>query len=281
MKRLKPLSAVSGVICALFLSTSVTAETKEQALNENLPHYIGAAKLIVQDLPKTQTFYEDLFGMEEVKRYNYAPEVFEETIMSFGEGARLALFAPNPKAEAPVRDSQYPVVLFYTPDFATITAKVKELGYPIRVLANFPTMQVAITRDPSGNAVEIFGRKESKMSVGGSKLIVRDRKEAEAFYTEVFGATVLQYLDSPDYDEVLLTIGKGPFLALFQPLKEEPLAKSKFPQTAFYTTEFDAVVAKIEALGFGYRKVATQTEGLNIIIARDPSGNAIEIIEEK
>ena len=48
--------------------------------------------------------------------------------------------------------------------------------------------------------------------------------------------------------------------------------------TAFYTSEFDAVLKRLDEEGLGYRKVVTQTEGLRIVIAKDPAGNAIEII---
>ena len=57
------------------------------------PHTIGLAKLIVGDLKKTQTFYESMFGMKEVGHYS-AAGVYDEPIMGFGSGARLALFQP-------------------------------------------------------------------------------------------------------------------------------------------------------------------------------------------
>jgi len=56
------------------------------------------------------------------------------------------------------------------------------------------------------------------------------------------------------------------------------LSKSRFPSTAFYTTDFDNVLKRLDEEGYGYWKVDTQASGLKIVIAQDPAGNAIEII---
>ena len=58
------------------------------------PHTIGAAKLIVGDLAKTQQFFETMFGMKEVAHYR-ADGLYDEPIMGFDSGARLALFQPR------------------------------------------------------------------------------------------------------------------------------------------------------------------------------------------
>jgi hypothetical protein len=65
---------------------------------------------------------------------------------------------------------------------------------------------------------------------------------------------------------------------LFQPKTEAPLPKSQFPVVAIYTTEFDAVRKRIEEVGLGYRDVKTSRPTLRIMIAKDPAGNAVEII---
>jgi catechol 2,3-dioxygenase-like lactoylglutathione lyase family enzyme len=240
---------------------------------------IGAAKLIVDDLAKTQKFYEDLFGMKEVRRYDYDLDTYEETIMAFDTGARLALFAPNDKVELPLPKSQYPVVLIYTPEFNEVVEKLKTEEISHRLLQTGEGgPKIVIAKDPSGNSVEIYAR-EGAYEVGGSKLIVNDRHKAEAFYKKIFAAKSGQiYQAAKVYDEVIMQLATPTWLALFQPLAEDPLPKSRFPSTAFYTGEFDAVLARIEEEGLGYRKVATQTEVLRIIIAKDPAGNAIEII---
>jgi hypothetical protein len=77
---------------------------------------------------------------------------------------------------------------------------------------------------------------------------------------------------------VLMNLGGGPFLALFQPLSEVPLPKSKYPVVAIYSLEFEAVLKRITDAGFGYRDVATSRPDLRIIVAKDPAGNSVEII---
>lgn len=263
-------------------TVEATTETTTEATTETASlHTIGAAKLIVDDLVKTQTFYETMFGMKEVRRYDYALDVFEETIMGFENGgATLALFAPNDNVEKPLKKPAAPLVLIYSPEFEAVTKRIEEAGYPIRIFMTKDTgpFNIAIARDPSGNAVEIFGIEEGEYSVGGSKLMVDNREEAEAFYKEILGAQAREYYKTEAYDEVILTYGDGPFHALYQPLNEEPLPKSIFPQTAIYTSDFDNILARLDKRGLGYRHVETQTEGSRIIIAKDTAGNAIEFI---
>lgn len=241
---------------------------------------VGIAKLIVDDLAETQKFYEDLFDMKEVTRYDYDLDTYEETIMAFESGARLALFAPNDKVEIPLAKSQYPVVLIYTPEFAEVVEKIQSADISHSILQTGEGgPKIVIAQDPSGNAVEIYGR-DGSYAIGGSKLIVDDRPKAEAFYKKIFNAKSGQIYQSANvYDEVLMDfVEGGAWLALFQPLVEKPLPKSRFPSTAFYTTDFDNVLKRLDEEGYGYWKVDTQSSGLKIVIAQDPAGNVIEII---
>ena len=137
---------------------------------------------------------------------------------------------------------------------------------------------IDIVRDPSGNAIEIFERASASCATGGSKLMVDDRAAAEEFYKETFDVTIRTYYQSDTYDEVIIDYDNGPFHALYQPVNEEAAPKSIFPQTAIYTSNFDQVLAKIKKRGLGYREFDTPTQGLRIIFAQDPSGNAIEVI---
>jgi hypothetical protein len=75
-----------------------------------------------------------------------------------------------------------------------------------------------------------------------------------------------------------MDFGAGPWLALFQPKAEAPLPKSRYPVVAIYTSEFDAVLARIQEIGLGFREVKTGTPNQRIIIAKDPAGNAVEVI---
>lgn len=279
MSHLLKLSRIAGALLVLVAAASYAQSTQESTSSaaQKSPHTIGVAKLIVGDLQKTQTFYESMFGMKEIGHYA-AAGVYDEPIMGFESGARLALF--KPLAEAAVKKPQAPQVLIYTPDFEALVKRIEAAKYPIRRLpttqsANF---KIAIVRDPSDNAVEILAREDQPIAVGGSKLIVDDRQKAEDFFTKVFDVKPIQRYQTPGYDEVLLGFGDGPWLALFQPKTEPPLPKSQFPLVAIYTSEFDTVLARIKELGLGYRDVKTSSPNSRIVIAKDPAGNAIEII---
>lgn len=236
---------------------------------------IGAVKLIIGDVRENQFYFEQFFGMKQIDLYSDA--AYDEPIMGFDDGAHLALFSP--KQEPPLKKSAFPVALFYTPDLDSLVKRLQDAKQPVRMLdaAQTGTLKIAIARDPSGNAIELVAR-AGKWAVGGSKLIVSDRQKAEAFYTKVFNATPGQRYKTPVYDEVLMKLGEGPFLALFQPLAEPALAKSKYPVVAIYSLEFEAVVRRLADLGVGYRDVPTSRPGQRIVVTTDPAGNAVEII---
>lgn len=273
------LAAVSSIGIGLAGGGDALAQSNAQAAvvkPASLPHSIGAAKLIIGDVASNQAFYEKMFGMKEVRRYSDAA-LYEEPIMGFESGARLALFSP--KAEPALKKSLYPVALIYTPEFDALTKRIEDAKQPLQRLPAAQTgpFRIAITRDPSGNAIEILSR-EGKYEVGGSKLIVDDRQKAEDFYAAIFNVKPAQRYKTAAYDEVLMGFGEGAFLALFQPLSEAPLTKSKFPVVAIYTSEFDAVAKRVTERGLGLRTVKTSTPNQRIIIAQDPAGNAVEII---
>lgn len=272
------LAAVLWVAFGTFSATLAAQDNAAAtASNEKSPHTIGLAKLIVGDLKKTQTFYETMFGMKEVAHYN-ATGIYDEPIMGFGDGARLALF--QPLAEAAVKKPAAPQVLIYTPDFEALVKRIEDAKHPIRRLpaSESSSFKIAITRDPSDNAVEILSRDGSSIAVGGSKLIVDSREKAEEFFTKIFDVKPIQRYQAPGYDEVLLGFGDGPWLALFEPKTEKPLPKSQFPLVAIYTTQFDTVLERVKQLGYGYRELKTSTPNRRIVIAKDPAGNGIEII---
>jgi catechol 2,3-dioxygenase-like lactoylglutathione lyase family enzyme len=275
------LLTLGFIVGAPAQQVAAPAQSKPQtlpavAIPAGQSHIVGAAKLIVEDANEAKTYYEQYFGMQEVSHYS-AKDVYDEPIMGFVDGARLALF--QPLAEAPIKKSQFPVALVYTPDFETLVKRLEDAKEPVLRLpaAQAGPYKIAIARDPAGNAIEIFSR-AGKLEVGGSKLIVSDRQKAEDFFTKVFGAKPGQRFQTPAYDEVLMNFGEGAFLALFQPKGEAPLPKSKYPVVAIYTKEFDTVLGRVKELALGYREVASSTPGRRIIIAQDPAGNAVEII---
>ncbi|GFE80018.1 hypothetical protein GCM10011487_20180 [Steroidobacter agaridevorans] len=220
-------------------------------------HSLVAAKVIVADLKQALDFYQQNFGLKEVARENVEGQ-YDQVILGFGSGVRLTLVS-SPKEQS-LQKSRYPVVLIYTPDFETIVKRLEDTKQPVRRLPKSQSgpYNIAIARDPSGNAVEILARQQPP-AIGAAKLIVADRKDAEEFYTSLLHAKPLQYFNTPTYDEVLLGFNDG-MLALFQPKDEAPLPKSQFPLVTFRTRDID--VTKDDS--------ATGT-------SKDPSGNVFEI----
>jgi catechol 2,3-dioxygenase-like lactoylglutathione lyase family enzyme len=271
------LAAATLSACALYGPAIYSQELRDEPAAATMQlNRIGAAKLIVGDVKQNQAYFETMFGMKEVDHFS-AKGVYDEPIMGFEDGARLALFSPQ--AEAPLTKSAFPVALIYTPDLDALIKRMQDANHPVHRLdpAQSGSFKIAIARDPSGNALELISR-PGKWELGGAKMIVDDRHKAEEFYKAVFGAAPGQRFKTSSYDEVLMNFGGGPFLALFQPLSEAPLPKSRYPVVAIYTLEFDAVLKRVTDAGFGYRDVATGRPDLRIIVAKDPAGNAVEII---
>ena len=120
-------------------------------------------------------------------------------------------------------------------------------------------------------------------------MIIAGVEENQLYFEKMFGMKEIDHYSDAAYDEPIMgfedgahlaSLGDGPFLALFQPLAEPPLAKSRYPVVAIYSSEFDAVVRRLTDLGLGYRDVPSSRPGLKIIVATDPAGNAIEIIRK-
>jgi catechol 2,3-dioxygenase-like lactoylglutathione lyase family enzyme len=267
------LKQFSTTACAALFWAACAAHGADAPMPLNK---IGAVKLIIGDVRENQPYFEQMFGMKEVDHYS-DQSIYDEPIMAFDEGAHLALFSP--RQEPPLTKSAFPVALIYTPDLEALVKRLQDAKFPVRMLDSAQTgaMRIAIARDPSGNAIEILAR-PGKRTVGGAKLIVDDRQKAEEFYARIFNATAGQRYKTPAYDEVLMNMGDGPFLALFQPLAEPALPKSKYPVVAIYTAEFEAVLKRVADLGLGYRDVPVSRPGMRIIVATDPAGNAVEII---
>jgi catechol 2,3-dioxygenase-like lactoylglutathione lyase family enzyme len=239
---------------------------------------IGAAKVIVRDLPRTQAFYEQAFGLKEVMRREIPGGPVEVTL-GFERGARLVLVAPPPNLEAALRKSQFPLVFMRTPEFDALTQRIQAAGAPLQRLPANGASRSAIARDPSGNGIEIMSAAAgSPPAVGGSKLSVSDREQAERFYTRVFGVRVIARFDFTGFDEAIIGFGAGPFLSIFEATQDAGLPRSQFAVTSFFTEEFAAVEQRLRAEGLPVQRIDTGASGVQMLRARDPSGNVFEIL---
>ncbi len=234
--------------------------------------------LTVADLTPALSFYTGYFGFELAEELSQ--DAGEVTVLRLGR-SELALQRAHSEAERALPKSQFPEVLLYTPEYDALLARLRTDGAGLfEVPTGNPDMRIAITRDPSGNAVEIAARPDKPAAVGGCKLIVNDRAAAENFYVVVFGAQAQHYLNAEDlYDEVLMGFGaRSPFLALFQPLAELPLPKSPFPRATLETEDLCLVEERLEHAGVAYERASLDT-GQSVLRGQDPAGNRFEVYQ--
>ena len=255
-----------------FMSVSAAAAGQDAPASQTAPspHQVRTAKFTIDDVETTKAFYEDLAGMTEVSRF-VAEGRLVEPFMGFGDGGRIGLLAYTRKET--IEKSPYPVAVVYTPDLDELARRFEDARYPLTLLSEADTagVRIAIASDPSGNAIE-FVERAGAPAVGGSRLIVDDRQEAEEFFVRIFGVTPGLRFQTEAFDEVLMNFGAGMFVALFEPKGVPPLPKSEHPVVAIYTTEFDAVLQRVTDEGLGHRRIRT------ILLANDPSGNVVEVV---
>lgn len=266
-----------AVLACLVAALSVSAHPAGQD-TVSQPHTVRTAKFTIGDVDTNTAFYEELLGMTEMNRFVAEGRVVVPFI-GFGDPGRWVGLLSYTRQET-IEKSPYPVAVIYTADFDGLVTRFEQGQYPLALLPDAVTggVRIAIARDPSGNAIEIVER-AGMSEVGGSRLIVDDRQQAEAFFVRVFGTTNVapgQRFETDDFDEVLMSFGEGMFVALFEPKGVAPLPKSDYPVVAIYTTEFDAVVKRIEDAGFGYREFQP-----GVVFANDPSGNVVEVIRQR
>ena len=107
------------------------------------------------------------------------------------------------------------------------------------------------------------------------RLSVRPYLESETFFEQVFNVKPGRRIRTATFDEVFIEFGDGPFLALYEVLNEEPLAKSWYPVVAIYSSDYDGVLERIKKLGLGVRE-----RGDRVLFANDPSGNVVEVVRQ-
>ena len=260
------------ILACAFATLLVPAAAVAQ--NGALPHMVRTTKFTIDDVESSTAFYENLVGMKELDRF-VAEGRLVEPFMGWGEGGRMGLLAYVEKET--VEKSPYPVSVLFVPDLDAVARRFEQAQYPIQLLSGEDTggVRLGIARDPSGNAIELVER-EGPPAVGGARLIVDDRAQAEEFFVRVFGVEPGQRIVTDAFDEVFMDFGEGMFVALFEPKGVSPLRKSENPVVAIYSTEFDAVLDRVKAGGLRLREF-----GAGMFMANDPSGNVVEVVRQR
>ena len=257
-----------SAIVLLSIQTALIAQTAS-------PHTVRTTKFTIADVDESTLFYEDLIGLTEVGRFEDIGRIVEP-FMGFGDGgARIGLLRYDEQETLP--KSPHPVSVLLVPDLDSVMQRFHDAQYPIKEYSGEITggIRIAIAHDPAGNGIELV-ESPGPPRVAGARLIVDNLQEAEDFFIQVFNVKAGQRIKTDAFDEVFMQFGDGPFVALYEPLNEAPLAKSWYPVVAIYSTDYDAVLKRLKALGLGVRE-----RGGRVLFANDPSGNVVEVVRQQ
>ena len=243
------------------------------AAAQTSPHTVTTTKFTVEDASIGKTFYEDLVGMPELRRYVDEGRLVEP-FMGWREDGRMGLLAYTVKET--VKKSPHPVSVVLLPDLDAVGARFEAAEQPFNLYELDGGLRLAIVTDPSGNAIELV-EADGDPSVAGARLIVDDREAVEEWFIQVFDAKVDNRIVTATFDEVFLGLGEGMFVALYEPLGADagPQPKSAHPVVAIYSTEYDEVLERIKAIGLPVRQ-----RGDRVLFADDPSGNVVEVVRQ-
>ncbi len=237
------------------------------------PHTVTTTKFTIDDVEASVAFYEDLVGLPELRRLVDEGRLVEP-FMGWTENGRMGLLSYTAKES--VEKSPYPVSVVFLPDLDAVASRFEAAAQPFQRFSGEATggVELAIVTDPSGNAIELVER-AGPPAVGGARLIVENRAQAEEFFVRIFGAEPGDRIETDTFDEVFMDVGEGMFVALFEPKGVGPLPKSDYPVVAIYSTEFDAVLERVKAGGLRVRERSER-----MFFADDPSGNVVEVVRQ-
>jgi len=241
---------------------------------EASPHAVRTTKFTISDVDESKVFYEDLIGLSEVGRFEDVGRIVEP-FMGFGDGgARIGLLRYDEQETLP--KSTVPVSVLSLPDLDPVIQRFNAAAYPIQEYSGEITggIRLAIALDPAGNGIEIVETPGTPRVIG-ARLIVDNLEESEEFFLRVFNVEPGRRIRTETFDEVFIEFGDGPFLALYESLNEEPLAKSWYPVVAIYSSDYDAVLERLKIGGLGVRE-----RGDRVLFANDPSGNVVEVVRQ-
>ena len=264
---------VALTLSALTLPAFVAGQASPTSQAPPIPHRVNTTKFTIVDLAGTKPFYEKLLGMKELDRF-VARDFLIEPFMGFDQGGRIGLLAFSENEN--LAKTPFPVSVVFVPDLDKVAARFEATQHPIQMFSGDTTggARLALATDPSGNTIEVVER-AGLPAVGGARLIVDDRAKAEAFFVRVFDVEPEQRIVTDTFDEVFMNFGEGMFVALFEPKTPSSFPRSEQPVVSIYTTDFDAVLDRVNVGGLRVRKF-----GEAMFLANDPSGNVVEVVRQ-
>ena len=154
--------------------------------------------------------------------------------------------------------------------------------YSRQVVLGLMIAALSVSADAAGQEAPASESAPPPHVVRTVKYTVGDVDENTAFYEKMVGMTEMnRYVAEGRLVEPFLGFGDAEHrLGLLSYTQREGLEKSPYPVAVIYTAEFDEMVARFEAAQNPlFLLPSTDTGGLRIAIATDPSGNAVEIVD--
>ena len=154
------------------------------------------------------------------------------------------------------------------------------IRYVRQAVLTFMIMALSVSANGEGQEAAVSA--SSPHSVRTTKFTIGDVDPNTAFYVEMLGMSeVNRYVAEGRLVEPLMGFGDpGQRIGLLSYTEKEAIEKSPYPVSVIYTGEFDELVNRFEAAQYPLLLLPTSdTGGVRIAIATDPSGNAIEIID--
>jgi predicted enzyme related to lactoylglutathione lyase len=262
----------AGRLALLFTLGALATPAAGQ--DASFPHEVRTTKFTINDVDASKAFYEGLVGLTEVNRFEAQGLV--EPFMGFDtESGRIGLLRFDVKED--VEKSPLPVSVLTVPDLDPVLARFAAANHPVQKFSGEATggVRIAITRDPSGNGIELV-EVAGAPSVAGARLIVDDRPAVEEFFVRVFGVEPGRRIQTDTFDEVFFDFDGGMYVALYEPMGQSSLPKSEQPVVAIESTDFDAVLERVKAGGLRVREFGT-----GMFLATGPSGNVVEVVRNQ
>ena len=164
-----------------------------------------------------------------------------------------------------------------------VTRHSRVTRYARQAVLAFMITALSVSAGAAGQDTPASESAPSPHVVRTTKFTVDGVDKNTAFYEEMLGMTELNRFAPEGGSLVEPFMGFGDAeqrVGLLAFKQHETLEKSPYPVAVIYTAEFDALAARFEKAQTPLTLLPTSdTGGVRIAIARDPSGNALEIID--
>ncbi len=153
---------------------------------------------------------------------------------------------------------------------------------PRQVVLAFMLTALSVSVDAAGQEAPASEPAPSPHVVRTTKFTIGDVDKNTAFYEDLVGMTEMnRYVAEGRLVEPFMGFGEaGRRVGLLGYTQQETTEKSPYPVAVLYIADFDELLTRFENAQYPLVLLSgSDTGGVRIAIARDPSGNAIEIVE--